>query len=397
MPTAGTPLPNNLGYGLGWITEDYHGNKLVAHNGAINGFYSYVTLVPAPKDGVVLLTNIEPGNGGETFAEAARLRLVNWLLGVPSEPDLTGAVNKQYGADPAQLKANLQAARTYQADPAALAALSGDYPGPNGVLTVTPRDGKLYAKFEGQPAEGELIPFAPGDFLLNTYPAAGVVVRFQTDAQGTITVYQQGVQIAQRLGPGVQLPEYKDPQGRFSVVLPQGLSQQQQGDHVLLTSANPPAAVILMALDAGSNPLRTNVAQFLRRRDATFNQDPVSATDTPPINGVVWTQFLYVLPGEQLLAVLATQQNGTMYLILLQAKQAYIAALTPLVQSLLLAYKIGATGPTAPAPTQVPGMPRTGHPTEPGLLSAPVAVLLASLLLVVGWMLRRRALVRTLG
>jgi hypothetical protein len=396
-PSSGAPLATNLGYGLGWLTEDYHGYKLVAHNGAIDGFYCYVTLVPSAGDGVVVLTDASVFNGNALFVEAARLHLVNWLLGMPSEPNLTDTINKESGFDLAQFKAQLQAARTYKADPAALAALAGDYPGVLGKLTVTAREGKLYAKFESQPITVELVPFEPGGFLVNAFPVPGSVsvITFKTDPNGTITIYQSGVQIAQRLGKGVQAAEYKDPKGRFTVTIPQGLAVKQEGDLVLLQSANPPGVFILTAADAGANSLQDNVTRFLKTLDPTFNLQPASVQALPPLGGVTWTQYLYQLEGDQVVAVVAAQQNGTTYLILGQAKSADLQALSPTFQSLLLSFKIGQgsagqgqTPTPVASPIPSPGMPRTGT-GENG--EAPVVadlVALAALILLAGLAIR---------
>lgn len=391
---ADAPLPTNLGYGLGWMTETYHGVKLVTHNGVIDGFTAYMTLLPSARDGIILLTNAEVSNGGSLFTEAAGLELANWLLGVPSEPNLAATVNKQNAADPAQLKAHLQAARTYHADPAMLAALTGDYPSAVGTLTITSRDGKLYAGIKGQATASELVPFEPGGFLVNTFPVAGSLVRFATDAQGTITVTQDGRQIAQRLGPGVQPATYKDPAGRFTATIPHGLAVQPQGDLVTLSSATPPGTFLLTALDSAGQSLSDSVTQLLRTLDPTFDRQPAGSTVFPPVNGAVWTQYLYTLPGDQTLAVLATQHHGTTYFVLLQAKSANLDALTPTLQALVFSFQITqapSAEPTA-TPAVPPGMPDTGHPLPAAALATTVLGLvgLAGLLLLVGGRLRRR-------
>lgn len=382
------PLPTNLGYGLGWVTEDYHGVRMAVHSGVIDGFTAYLLLMPATHDGVVLLTNTEVSNGGSLFTEAAGLHLANWLRGVPSEPNLTATVNRQNGADPAQLQAHLQAARTYRADPASLAALTGDYPSIIGTLTVTTRDGKLYAGAKGQSSATELVPFAPGGFLVNTFPVAGSVVRFMTDAVGTITVTQDGVQIAQRLGPGVQPAAYQDPQGRFTATIPHGLRVQPQGDLLTLTATDPAGVFLLAAQDAGGKSLPDSVTHLLQTLDPTFDQPPASNNVFPPVDGIVWTQYVYTMPGDQTLAVLATQQHGTAYFVLLQAKSGDVPALTPTLQALVFGFKIAAAG-TTPPPSGSLGMPSTGQ--APALAAATTGLLLlAGLLLLVGWWLRQR-------
>lgn len=45
-------LATDQGYGAGWIIEKYRNLELVQHDGAIDGFNSNLTLIPAQKDGV---------------------------------------------------------------------------------------------------------------------------------------------------------------------------------------------------------------------------------------------------------------------------------------------------------------------------------------------------------
>jgi len=53
--------PDFIGYGEGWITSSYRGEKLVWHTGGWPGMVSRVTLVPGRNLGVVVLTNAESG------------------------------------------------------------------------------------------------------------------------------------------------------------------------------------------------------------------------------------------------------------------------------------------------------------------------------------------------
>ena len=52
-----TPGTNFRGYGLGWGTSDYFGNRLITHGGGYDGMYSQVALVPELGLGIVILTN----------------------------------------------------------------------------------------------------------------------------------------------------------------------------------------------------------------------------------------------------------------------------------------------------------------------------------------------------
>jgi CubicO group peptidase (beta-lactamase class C family) len=51
------PSTHLKSYGLGWSMYDYHGEKIVTHNGGYDGMISQTVLVPEKKSGFVILTN----------------------------------------------------------------------------------------------------------------------------------------------------------------------------------------------------------------------------------------------------------------------------------------------------------------------------------------------------
>jgi hypothetical protein len=71
-------------YGLGWFIDEYHGLRLIHHNGNSFGFTSDVAFLPEAKLGVVVLTN-----GGQTnfFNEAIRQHLFALLFEQETEAD----------------------------------------------------------------------------------------------------------------------------------------------------------------------------------------------------------------------------------------------------------------------------------------------------------------------
>jgi CubicO group peptidase (beta-lactamase class C family) len=66
---------DNLHYALGWFTADVHGVHLVNHFGANPGFRAAITVVPAAKAGVVILTNGE----SKHFTDAGTRTLIEQL------------------------------------------------------------------------------------------------------------------------------------------------------------------------------------------------------------------------------------------------------------------------------------------------------------------------------
>ena len=55
------PESNVLSYALGWNVQDYRGELLVSHAGALNGFRTHVDLLPRRNSGFVLMCNIGRG------------------------------------------------------------------------------------------------------------------------------------------------------------------------------------------------------------------------------------------------------------------------------------------------------------------------------------------------
>ena len=53
------PASVQISYGLGWIVQDYRGQRMLLHGGAIDGFRAHFTLLPDSKLGIVLLNNMD--------------------------------------------------------------------------------------------------------------------------------------------------------------------------------------------------------------------------------------------------------------------------------------------------------------------------------------------------
>jgi len=66
-------------YGLGWELKDYEAKTIVSHTGGVDGFVTSVTLVPAEKLGIVVLTNTD----ANAFYEALKWEILDAFLGLP--------------------------------------------------------------------------------------------------------------------------------------------------------------------------------------------------------------------------------------------------------------------------------------------------------------------------
>ena len=95
-------------YALGWRLRDYLGRKIVSHTGGLAGMSSQITLVPAEKLGIVILTNSEAD-----LMAALTYRLLDDLLGAPRpRTDWVQAFAQAGGLARARADSTVRAART---------------------------------------------------------------------------------------------------------------------------------------------------------------------------------------------------------------------------------------------------------------------------------------------
>jgi len=66
-----------VGYGLGWVLQDYKGRKIAWHNGGIDGYLSEMWTVPEEKLGIIVLTNFD----GHQFGPSVVYRILDQYLG----------------------------------------------------------------------------------------------------------------------------------------------------------------------------------------------------------------------------------------------------------------------------------------------------------------------------
>lgn len=73
------PETNVMSYGMGWTIQDYRGELLVSHSGALNGFRTHVDLMPRRNTGFVVMANVGRG----LALVALRNTLADQLSGKP--------------------------------------------------------------------------------------------------------------------------------------------------------------------------------------------------------------------------------------------------------------------------------------------------------------------------
>jgi CubicO group peptidase (beta-lactamase class C family) len=75
----------NVHYGLGWMLRDWHGHKVAAHGGNIDGFNAQVALMPDQRLGFVMLTNVSASTLPSAAMEAVWSNLASNV--VPLTPE----------------------------------------------------------------------------------------------------------------------------------------------------------------------------------------------------------------------------------------------------------------------------------------------------------------------
>ncbi|NJK43030.1 MAG: beta-lactamase family protein [Pleurocapsa sp. SU_196_0] len=320
-------------YGLGWFSSEYRGVKIVEHGGNIDGFTADAAFVPQHGLGVVLLTNL---NSANEFTTTTRLGLTERFLNLQPRNDFASASYPR-------LKAALETAKTYRANPADLLALEGNY------TLVTGESVRVYLDAEKLMVEVsgtrfEMKPVSPTKFILDAQ-GTSVEIEFQPAASGVVWLYQDGVVAGVRVPtPNSGVPssptELRDAQGRFSANLPAGQVSTQNANGFSVVEYKNPDAVFVLTSGNALTSLTSSVTALLRQLDPSFNLEPTRTDVLPALNGIVWTQLLYTLPGNQTLAVLATQRGNRVYLIAVQTETRNLNAVAPLLQQIASSYKI---------------------------------------------------------
>jgi CubicO group peptidase (beta-lactamase class C family) len=81
METPQIPVSSKTFYGLGLFLEDYHGERIVSHDGQIDGMSSTVGMIPDRHLGIVVLSNLQLNK----LPEALMYRVFDDYLGMPKK------------------------------------------------------------------------------------------------------------------------------------------------------------------------------------------------------------------------------------------------------------------------------------------------------------------------
>ena len=177
---AYNPDTDMMSYGMGWGIQDYRGNTIVSHGGAIDGFRARIVLVPKAKLGIIVLSNL----GQTQMPEALSNSITDLVLGLPKK-DWNGYLIEQMKKMEDEQKARdreRDEKRQKGTKPSReLAAYAGTYEDPGyGKVTISVEDRVLYVQWSAfksklehyhfdtfsaagdNPLEGERVLFALG-------------------------------------------------------------------------------------------------------------------------------------------------------------------------------------------------------------------------------------------
>ena len=121
------PFIHVQSYAMGWTVQDYRGELMIAHAGALNGFRAQVVLLPDRNAGMVILTNMGRGTG----LGALRNGIIDELLHASPSRDWNAAylaAEKKSDERAEQAKKDREAKRMPNTKPSRdLAAYAGTY------------------------------------------------------------------------------------------------------------------------------------------------------------------------------------------------------------------------------------------------------------------------------
>lgn len=324
-------------YAFGWYTELYRLLNVVHHGGSIDGYQSELTLVPEKKIAVVLLSNT--GTSSLAMEEVARIRLIEFLLGLSANETVQSKVNASLGLDPADYRRKIETARTYKADPAVLNALAGEYESGGSTIEVKVEGNTLLLPSLASSEPTVLYPISPTEFVVNG--AGGLTITFVTEDDVT-TVYLGKQEIARKGGAKVETAAFVDAQNRFSFNLPAGwtASEPDAANDVTITNPDVEAVFFVGTQAAEGTDLNANAAALLARLYPQI-KSPAVDTRNIPANDQTWTQYIYVAGNGDLVVLEIILQSDQLHYVTVSGTQAAIGTATPVVNTILLSYKLG--------------------------------------------------------
>lgn len=176
------PISATESYGLGWMTGEYKGVRVVYHGGNTLGFTSELAFMPEAGLGVVVLANAEKAN---TFTVGVRTRLFELVYGVESEVEKGLEFTLAQMQDTIQ---ELQSLLVQQDDPTDLEPFVGRYTNDAlGDVVLALENGRLMMDAGEFRAEVRGVldrEGRPDGYVVIDAPVAGLPVALEHDEQG---------------------------------------------------------------------------------------------------------------------------------------------------------------------------------------------------------------------
>ena len=159
-------------YGLGWFMVDYHGIKIIRHDGGADGFVTTVCFIPSLNLGIVVLTNTD----ANSFYAALRSQIIDAYMNLPYS-NISERIYKAVSANTKFENAEVNKMREVAAKKQKPSLKPEDYIGSftnevYGRITIKIENNNLIVHFSHHPfLIGKLEPLGENDFLC-TYSVA---------------------------------------------------------------------------------------------------------------------------------------------------------------------------------------------------------------------------------
>jgi CubicO group peptidase (beta-lactamase class C family) len=190
------PVPNFYGgppemaasmsnYGLGWMSGEYRGVRVISHTGGTTGFTAQVAFLPAANLGIAVLSNASALPGALAFTFAVHFHLLELLFDQPAEMDAQlFALAQASAAGRPQLASHV--------DPAAVAPYLGRYTQPTlGEVRITWRGDRLV--LDAGELATELRARATDGSNASVYLLHDPPLSFYSEAYGATVTFTGGV------------------------------------------------------------------------------------------------------------------------------------------------------------------------------------------------------------
>ena len=168
--TPAIEIDEGNAYGYGWGISEEWGRRVIGHSGGINGFFTYLNLIPEEELTVIVLSNLDSAPVGQITRDLAAIVLAEAY----EAPVIHTAI---------------------ELDPAILERYVGRYEHESGLVnTIIFEDGQLYTQLLEQPRFA-ISPESETDFFLTVVDAQLRFLLNENDEVTGLIMFQNGEQL----------------------------------------------------------------------------------------------------------------------------------------------------------------------------------------------------------